>query len=152
MVTRNCPQQETAFSCLEGELHDDAFASHAHHRCGNPWAGMGKCHVIREAFEIGCLASPFVLSSEWLAAPAWLAVGHGRANPTVEALQLWIWPSASATLCESVDCLRRSLEFCIILPPNDGHSGYLRKCRWLCLYRGAQGHAATLQPPSNSCD
>lgn len=35
-----------------------------------PELAWESAHVIREAFEIGCLASPFVLSSEWLAAPA----------------------------------------------------------------------------------
>lgn len=57
----SCPQKATVLSCLERELHDDAFPSHAHHRYCDTGSGTGKCPVDSEAFEIDCRSSPCTL-------------------------------------------------------------------------------------------
>lgn len=57
--------EETVLLWLEGELHDDAFPSHAHHGYCHPRAGTRVCPVASEAFEIDCRSSPFTLPHCW---------------------------------------------------------------------------------------
>lgn len=42
----------TVLSCLAGELHDETSASHPHHGCCDPWAGMGESPIHSEGLRL----------------------------------------------------------------------------------------------------
>lgn len=98
LCTGNCPEKVIVLSSLEGELHDDAFISHAHRRYWNPWGARENVQLIQKIWDWLQIKPMFSLL---LTAPSLLTLGRGWANPGVKWMYHQIRPSAVANMSVS---------------------------------------------------